>query len=242
MCKTKTGCSFIISSLRGRGGVWKKIVTGKSSPKAVLDVGCPWGRGIQRLSPSPWFGTCLKNYPSFIAHCGVGSGFSEAALQSNFSLCPALLPSTLYRGYAQKHISIISIQFSLFPRKPNLQTMNKKNQWNKSGLTFLHLESLWEAWRDVTSAWKFKLSILILVFLVLLFLMVETYTLARAIPEYRLGLPHRYPKAEGAFAWNMWEQIIFSLLFCSKGSVAPKSLMLAGGIESSLELYLSIYT
>ena len=51
MCKTKIGCSFTLSSLRGRGGVWKIIVTGKSSPKAVLDVGCPWGRGVQRLSP-----------------------------------------------------------------------------------------------------------------------------------------------------------------------------------------------
>lgn len=125
MCKTKTGCSFTISSLRGRGGVWKKIVTGKSSPKAVLDVGCPWGSGIQRLSPSPRFRTCLKYYPSFIAQCGVGSGFSEAALQSNFSLCPALLPSTLYRGYAQKHISIISSS-ACFPGNPTCKQWIKR--------------------------------------------------------------------------------------------------------------------
>lgn len=51
-------------------------------------------------------------------------------------------------------------------------------------------------------------------------------------------LPPHYLKAEGAFAWNMWVQIAFSLVFCSKGRVASKRLMLAGEIATNTDVYI----
>lgn len=50
------------------------------------------------------------------------------------------------------------------------------------------------------------------------------------------GLSLHYLTVQGAFAWNMWEQIFFSLLFCCKRRVVSQRL--ADGIESSLVIYL----
>ena len=122
-CKTKYGCCFTTPSLRGREGVWKKMRQG-NLPQSRLGCGLLLGKGCWKAHPPPRLSSGLSRWTIEASQHTVGS--DSAPLTSLQTLSP------------RTHLSLSS---SVFSRKPNLQTINKKNPWNKSGLNILHLGS-----------------------------------------------------------------------------------------------------
>lgn len=108
----------------GGEGVWKGMMTGKSSPKAAF-LAYPWGRGAQRLRPLPQFGTSPKDSPCSTAGCGSGWGFCYHRF--TVQLLPPPNPASLtplQTSFPIAHLN--NLQFSLFARKSNLQQLTKR--------------------------------------------------------------------------------------------------------------------